>query len=655
MLKFFSRLERTRNFVLLIFAVLLAASLVFFYAPSRDVNQSRLTGSSETVAKVGGEKITVGEVATLQQSLGRGGRTLPANMLVDPMVRERIVRLEAARLGLTASDAELGDFIRQQFRNADGRPFNQANYEQIAVEQAGSVKAFEQAQRDTLSEQKLQAYITSGVTASEQEVLDSFKKRQTKFDLSFVPVAAAQLAESIKPSDEELKAYFEQNKKDYYISLPQKKIRYIFINTSKIGEKLALSDEDLKAEYDKLPADRKQAGVEGQQIVLRIPNPDSDAQILAKANQLVEQARKDGGKISAEAFGDLAKGQSEDPASAQNGGKLPGLVRANPTNPTDPYQRLLPMQPGEVTEPIKYKTSYYILRRGEAAPKSFEDAKKELEVSLRNRRSYTAAADLAQKVVDSLKQTKDAQKTAAEFAAQANASTTDMIRETDFVKPGDEVPNIGISPQFEDGILPLETVGDVGEKTPIKDGFAIPMLVDKRDPRDATFEEVKNQVAETVKAKQATAKVEQIAKEIASGAANANDLAKIAESKGIKAEESKNFILGSPLGQGVNAATSEALEDAVYNLKVGEVTKTPVKVGDNYYVVGVTNRTEASMDDFARQRDQIAQAMVAMKRGQVYSDYLASVRARMEAAGDIKIYKDVVEKIDAAQPAEPAE
>lgn len=139
MLKFFSRLERTRNFVLFIFAILLAASLVFFYAPSRNVNQSNLTNSSETAAKVGGEKVTVGEVATMQQTLGRGGRTLPASFLIDAMVRERMVRGEAARLGLTASDAEVADYIRQQFKPADGKPFSQANYEQVAVEQAGSV------------------------------------------------------------------------------------------------------------------------------------------------------------------------------------------------------------------------------------------------------------------------------------------------------------------------------------------------------------------------------------------------------------------------------------------------------------------------------------------------------------------------------------
>ena len=60
------------------------------------------------------------------------------------------------------------------------------------------------------------------------------------------------------------------------------------------------------------------------------------------------------------------------------------------------------------------------VRRGNDVPKSFEDAKKELEVSMRNRRAYGFAAELAQKVTDALKQNKDVQKTAAEFAAQAN-------------------------------------------------------------------------------------------------------------------------------------------------------------------------------------------------------------------------------------------
>lgn len=648
MLKFFKRLEKTRSFVLIGVAVIMVLSLVMFYAPSNSIEN--LATSTETVAKVGRESITVGELVVQKENLSRmyGGRAIPAKFLVDGIVRERLLRVEANRLGLTASDAETAAEIRLRNKPQDGTPFDIKTYERNVTEQFGSIKAYEQTVRDSLSIEKLQAYITSGVSVTEDEVINDYKRRNTKFDLSFVSVNTADLASAIKPTDEELKAYFEEKKENYRINLPQKKIRYVFINTSKIGEKLTISDEDLKAEYDKLDDIRKQAGVNGQQIVLRIPNPDQETQTLAKANEVVQLAKKDGDKISEEAFGELAKGYSQDPGTAQNAGKLKGLVRLNLNNPTDPYQRLLQMEEGTVSEPIKFGTAYYILRRGTSVPKTFEDAKKEIEVSLRNRRSYTAAAELSQKIVARLKEVKDVQKVAEEFASQANSTAKDMVRETDFVKPGDEVPNIGVSPQFEDGIAPLEEVGAVGEQTPIKDGFAIPMLVDKRDPRDATFEEVKSRVTEDFKLVKAQERIEQIAKDIASGAVNATALASAAQGKGLKAEDSKNFILGSPLGQGENATTSKDLEEAIYALKPGEATKTPIKVGDNWFIVGVTNRTEADMAEFAKQRDQTLESILGQKRGQVFADYIASVRQRMETAGQIKIYKEVIDRIDAA-------
>lgn len=656
MLKFFSRLERTRNFVLLVFAILMVASLVFFYAPTRNFVQADLTRSEETAAKVGSENVTVGELARQKESMERfgGGRSLPAKMMIDGLIRSRIVRIEAERLGFRATDAEVAAEIRKQFKSDDGTPFDQKRYEQNVTDQFGSVSAYEQAVRDQVSAQKLEAFLTSGVTVSDEELLKDFNRKNTKFDVSYVPVNTAELAQTLKPTDEELKAYFEQNKKSYFISVPQKKIRYVFLNTAKVGEKLAISDEDLKAEYDKLPADKRNAGVQGQEIVLRVPKPEFDTQVLEKANQLVERARKDGGKISEEAFAELAKGQSENPATAGKGGKLPGPVKANPNNPTDPYQRLLTMKPGEVTEPISYQSRYFILRRGEEVPKTFEDAKKELDVSLRNRKAYGVAAELAQKVVDSLKQSKDVQKTATEFAAQANMSATEMVRETNYVKPGDNVENIGISPQFEEGIATLENVNDVGDKIPVQNGFAIPLLADKKEPRDAEFDEVKSQIAEIVKLEKAKAQVEEIAKQIASGATNAAGLKAAAESKGLKAQEQKSFILGSPLGQGPSASTNEQLEEAVNALKEGEVTKTPLKVGDNWFIVAVNKREDAKQEDFAKQRDSLMQSMLMQKRGEVFQDYLASTRQKMETAKDITIYQDVIAKLDEV-PAIPAQ
>ncbi|MBK8465998.1 MAG: peptidyl-prolyl cis-trans isomerase [Chloracidobacterium sp.] len=657
MLRFFTRLEKTRNFVLFLFAILMVGSLVFFYTPQSSTSLANLSQSTDTAASVSGNNISIGEIVRQKENMSRfmRGQSSPTKTVLDGLIDGRIRRIEAERLGLTASDKELADEIYKQYKGdgEDAKPFDKAVYEQNVIEMYGNIQSYEQRVRDDLSSKKLEAFLTSGVTVSEQEVLDDFQRRNTKFDLTYVSVSSADVAKTITPTDQELKDYFAANKQSYYISVPQKKIRYVFVNTSKMGEKLKIEDSELQTEYEGLAPDKKMAGVLGQEIVLRIAKPEFDGQIQEKASDLVARLKEGGTTVTEEAFAEMAKGHSENPATASLGGKLPGPVKENPNKKDDPYQRLLRMKPGDITEPISYQGRYFILRRGEDVPKSFEEARKELEVSLRNRKAYSLTAELAQKVADSLKVTKDPQKTAQEFAGQANMSATDMVRETGYVKPGDDVPNIGTSPQFESGIATLENPNDVGDKTPVKDGFAIPMLVDKKEPRDAEFDEVKAQVTETVKTEKARAQVEEIAKQIATGATSVSALDSAATGKGLKAKDQKGFVIGSPIGEGPTAGTNEALEDAIYAMKNGEVTKTPLKVGDNWVIVGVANREDADNAEFTKQRSNLIEQMQARKRSTVFADYMAATKHKFETAGYIKIYKDALDKIDAPDPNAP--
>jgi len=228
-------------------------------------------------------------------------------------------------------------------------------------------------------------------------------------------------------------------------------------------------------------------------------------------------------------------------------------------------------------------------------------------------------------------------------------SVADMIRETPYVKPGDNIDKIGVSQQFEDGIKDLENAQDVGDKTPVPEGFAVPMLVDQKPPRDAEFDEVKAQITETVKLEKARAQVQDIANQIASGSANADALNALATAKGLKAQDQKSFILGTPLGQGPSATTNDTLEDAVFGMKTGDVTKTPIQLGDNWVVVGVKNRQEASMDDFAKQRDDLTEQMLQQKRNSVFTDYLSATKQKMETDGKIILYPDAIAKVDSPE------
>jgi len=655
MLKQLRRFERTSKILILGFVALMAVSLVLFFRPNSGSNQVEPTKSTEVLATVAGDDITVGDLAQLRAQYMQmlGGQMSLAQLggdqrLLDGLIRDRVITAEANRLSLGASEAEVSERIYKQytdpasgkflFTDASGKPDFQKYKESVTATQ-GDWQKFERRVAGDISREKLEAFVTASVRVSEDEVREDYKRKNTTFDLTYVVVSIDKLAEKIQPTNDELKAYYEQHKNEYQFKMPQKKIRYIFIDQDKSGEKVQISDKELHDEYDGLDPKYKEAGVNVQQIVLKIARPDLDASVNKKATDLVTKARGAAGSATEDAFGELAKGNSEDPTTAKNAGRVNGVVKKDPTKLDDPYQKVLELQPGDVTDPIKYKNAYYILRRGDSVPKTFAQASEELKVSLRNRRGYTVAQKLAQKTQDRLKETKDPQKVAQELAAEANMKPADMVRETPFVKPNDDVPNIGSSQQFEDAIAPLNNPNDIGERVGIKNGFAIPMLVEKRDPRIPDLDEVKDSLTKALKAERAKGQLEDKAKELIANAKAPGDLKAAAAKLGLETKAEANYKLETPLG---DSGSSALLDDPLFTSKAGDVIQKPVLLNGNYIVLGVNKRTDADLAEFAKQRDTLMKSALDGRKGQVFEDYLAATQKAMETNGKIKIYKDVL-------------
>src|SRR5437667_401583 len=572
MLKQLRRFERTSKILILGFVALMAVSLVLFFRPNSGSNQVEATKSTEVLATGAGDDFTVGDLAQRRAQYMQmlGGQMSLAQLggdqrLLDGLIHDGVVTAEANRLGLGASDAEVSERIFKQYSDASGKfLFTDASgkpdfqkYKDSVTATRGDWQKFEHSVAGTIAREKLEAYVTASVRVSEDEVREDYKRKNTTFDLTYVVVSIDKLAAKIQPTDAELKAYYEQHKTEYQFKMPQKKIRYVFIDQDKSGEKLQISDKDLHDEYDSLKPEFKQAGVNVQQIVLKIARPDLDATVNKKAEDLVAKAR----------------------------------------------------------------------------------------------RGYTVAQKLAQKAQERLKETKDPQKVAQELAAEANMKPADMVRETPFVKPGDDVPNIGSSQQFEDAIAPLNNPSDIGERTGIKNGFAIPMVVEKRDPRIPDFDEVKDKVTKAVKDEKAKGQLEDKAKEIIANAKTPGDLKAAAAKLGFEAKAEANYKLATPLGE---AGSSTLIDDPLYAAKAGEVIQKPVFLNENYLVFGVTKRTEADLTEFAKQRDSLMQTAQTERKNQVFEDYLAVQRSRLDQAGKIKVNKDVFANFQAEEEPEAA-
>jgi peptidyl-prolyl cis-trans isomerase D len=667
MLKFFTRMERTRKYVIGFFAFLMVLGMVVAGVYNRPGSViANPFKSREVLAKVGSDEVTVADYTLLKKqmesqfgsqfSLAQLGMT--SERILDQAINSRISLQEARRLGFSASDEEVRNDIARQFSDPATGKFDVKLYKDYVVRNYGSVALFEQSVRDTLAARKLRAFVSAGAQVSEADVRDNYERDNTEFDLAYVAVTAEDVSKKITPSDEELRQYFDAHKTDYRFLGEQKKIRYVFINQEKVGQKLNIPDEDLRKEYDSLKPESKMAGVRVQQIVLKVAHPDLDQEVLNKATAIVARIRKDDLTASEEDFAEQARGNSEDPATAKEGGWLPNPVKRNlnrrpnataaPGNIAELLQSTLEMKEGQVGDALKTGNAYYIFRRGPAVPKSFEDARQELLVSLRNRRSYAVAQDIARKATERLKETHDPQKVAQEFAAQANMSAAEMVRETPFIQPGDDVPEIGTSPQFEERIKPLEENGAIGEFVGIKGGLAIPQLVEKREPRIPELDEVKNRVTEDLKRSRATELLEQTAKDLAAAGGGVDGLKAAATKAGLKAEDEEGFRLGRPLG---SAGADAALDTAIYQLKTGEGTKAPVKVKDTWVVVAVKERRDSKPEEFEKQKADLTLRALEERRGQLFEDFLVEARRKLEEKGQIKIYNETLALIDEPEPA----
>ncbi|HLL74364.1 MAG TPA: peptidyl-prolyl cis-trans isomerase [Pyrinomonadaceae bacterium] len=658
MLKQISRMKRANKYVLVIFAGLMGLSLVFFYAPSRNQGLASAASNNEVLARVRGDEVTVGDLNRQKEAYQQqfGGQISLAQLglndrsMLNGMIRGKIVAQEAERLGLAASDAEVAAKIREQFKDPSGKFVGIERYRDSVTARFGSVARFEDALRDEIAAEKLRAFVTAGVTVGEKEVEEDWRRKNTVFDLTYAAVSADKLAARFEPSEEELQKYFEEHKAEFRFLEPQKKIRYLFIDQNKAGAKLNISDADLRAAYDQIKPENKVAGVKAQQIVLKVADPKLDATVLEKATRLAAELRGGGASlvVPAEKFAEVARGNSEDPATARNGGWLPAPVRQRQGSKDPAVQQVFQLVEGQINDPVKYGDTYYIFRRGESIEKTFEEAKPELLVSQRNTRGYRAAAELAARVAARLKETKDFQKVAQEFAAEANMTPAEMIRETPFVKPGDNVPNIGSNPTFEEAIKPLENAGDIGDRVAISNGFAVPALVEKREPRIPDLSEVREQVVGRVRQERARSQLEETAKELANAATPAA-LKAAAEKLGLKTATLPQYRISTPIEE---AGTSPEADEAILALKEGEVSRRPVKMGDTWLVVAADKRKDPDPTEFAAQRDQLTESMLSTRRSNVFEDYVAEVKARLERENQIRINEDVLKRAGTADALE---
>src|SRR5262249_45369190 len=185
-----------------------------------------------------------------------------------------------------------------------------------------------------------------------------------------------------------------------------------------------------------------------------------------------------------------------------------------------------------------------------------------------------------------------------------------------------------------------------GERTGVKNGFAVPMLVEQKPPRIPDFDEVKEKVRGAVKDERAKADLEQKAKDLIASAKTPGDLKAAAEKAGFEARAEASYKLTTPLGE---AGSSVLIDDPLYAAKAGDVLQ-PIFLNSNYVIIGVNKRTDADLAEYAKERPSLMQQALSERKNQVFEDYLNYILGKMKQEGSIKIYKEVLDSVREEEP-----
>jgi peptidyl-prolyl cis-trans isomerase D len=608
------------------------------------------------IAKVDGTDITTTEVQRtarqmIRQQFPRGGAQasmlLPyfASRAAENLIDQKAILAEADRLGLRATDEDVRDEIQHGHYAPvffpGGNFIGQAEYEARLQSAELTVSQFEEGVKEEILYGKLRNLVSGSATVTDAEVHDKFVKDSTKIKFDYAVLRKDDILKDIHPSDAELKAYYDSHKAAYNNSIPEKrKIKYVLVDKTRLAFQMQLTQQDVQSYYD-LHRDEFRAPeqVNVRHILIKTPLPGADGKVDPKG---VEAARKKAEDILKQLkaggnFADLAKKSSEDGGSAKDGGSL-GWIQRGRFGSADEDKAVFALPKGGTSDVIDTGSGFDIVHvddKQEAHAKTLDEVRAQIEPIIKQQKA-DQAADAESNALLSQARSNSLEKAAAAKNLQ--------VVTTDFIARNDALPGIGVSAQF------MGAVFGAAEKSPpdevqIPQGFAIFELEAIRPPATPAFEDIRSRVENEFKNERAGSLLAQKTQELSDRAKAGHDLKKAAKELGATMKTSEWV---APDGQVPDIGSMSGPAAVAFSMNPGEISGS-IESGNTGAVLELVEKQAPTEQDYAAKRDEIREALLQSKQGELFGLFISNLRAQMEKSGKIKINQEELKSLTKPQ------
>ena len=588
--------------------------------------------STETVAKVGDQTITLQDVRAQLEEVERRGQvpkqfeTIYAQQILRQLVFDREIEYEANRLGIRVTNEEIAQRIKQFLPAAfaGDSPIGMDRYSQLVQQQFQmSVPKFEDLVRKGILQEKFQKLVTDGISVSPAELQEQFLYQNEKVKLDYALIKPDDLAAKIVPTEAEIKAEYEKSKSKYQV--PEKRVvRYGLIDIIKMRQNVQISDDELKAIYQKNIQDYAVPNrVRVEHILfMTVGKTDAEvAEIRKKAEDVLKQIKKGAN------FEDLAKKYSEDPGgSKEKGGDIGWIVQGQTVPAFEKVAFSLPK--GAVSDLVKTEYGFHIIKvldKETAHTKPFDEVKDSIKAPLVLQRADQLASD-------------EAEKLSAAIRRSSKVSLDDLVKEfhletgqTRPVSPTDPILELGNSKEVKDAIFRLRQ-GEVGLPVQIDRGYVVLSVQSIQPAHQGTLDEVRDRVISDLKQSKATQLAQSEAQDLAKRVRAGEKFDVAAKALGLDPKTSDPITRSGS----ISGAASGTQLAAAFQLKAGDVAN-PLSLGANWLVYRVAEKQEPNPSDFDAQRKQLTDQALQDKRSLAFEAFRTALEARLKQEGKLQI------------------
>ncbi len=584
------------NIFFKIILAFIAITFVFF-----GVSGFLLNGSGSWIAKIGNKTIT--QAAFLQEMQKNREMILQRNNneevikyldsdqfksdILGRMVNSVIVSKLSDDLGITVSQKLILQEVAKDpnFQGEEGK-FDSNKFKNFLAKNGLNEERYVKILQDEVVASTVLQSLSLVAPVNEKFAVLSAEFKQEKRVADIVKINFKTIGKVAEPSEEELKKFYEENKKNY--SAPEvRKVSFIAFSAQDFTKTLTVSDEDIAAEYEKNKETLKKP--ETRNLMHLVFENENDAKnFIAKLSEVSDKS-----KLSGE-FVKLAKSlqnKSQKDITLNNVEQknlLPELSSA-----------IFKLSLNEYSTAVKSPLGYHVLllnKINESASVPLAEVKDQIKKKLLAEKKENMLQQKISEIDDAILASNSFDSAVQKFSLKP--ATVVVTNQQGLDKSGSEVKSFSAL----DGFLANAFAATQGQASKlfyskINDQFYALKVEEVEVAHDKKLEEVKSRVVADLQKDMQIEKMEKLAKEVAEELKKSpQDLSKIAAKYNITVEKNKEFPRFYFLNyQGRQIPYASKFLESLFSIAVGQATEASAQ-GEEF-MVGVLTSVKSSKAD----------------------------------------------------------